>query len=441
MLPMSRAESPSQDQPGFPPLVSVGVPVHNGEQFLAEAVRSVLDQNYANLELIICDNASADATEAICRTIASGDNRVRYLRNPTNIGLLGNFRRTLDEARGKYFTWLAHDDLMTDPAYLTTLVGYLEKNPGTVICTSDFRVLNSQYGVGGDVVTFPELAAGTGPESRRLFFRWPTGWDGLVVYGLVRTAALRKIQFPEPTFKGHPHLFWWETDVLTSLCRQGSIVALSGISRSYRLAVRTAGTGLSTSFSTFDLYRIGLRMKLVLIGRAVGMPGPLSSRLRLAGTAVANLFRANLGQPYDHTYVTRSWAIAVGALESAARERAEIVESLVSVVQERREAAAAIGVDAGPVVPEVEAAMRDSLPDPPELPGHRPDRLTSAFAGFFRPPSADQVRRRNELQARMGELNLLCARLLSTIETLNAEALRLQGLLDSAAGSGRRAPD
>jgi glycosyltransferase involved in cell wall biosynthesis len=436
MLPMSPAEGPSQDPPGIPPLVSVGVPVYNGEQFLAEAIRSVLAQDYPNLELIICDNASDDRTEAICRAIALADGRVRYLRNRTNIGLLGNFRRTLDEARGKYFTWLAHDDVMSDPACLSKLVGYLESNSEAVICASAFTILNSRFGMSGDLVAFPELAPDRWPGSRRLFFRWPTGWDGMIVYGVARTGALRRVALPDPNFKGRPHIFWWETDVLTAISRLGPVVALPEALRSYRLAVQTAGTGLATSFSTFDLYRIGLRMKLVLIGRAVRMPGPPASRVRLTATAFANLFRANLGQPYDHRYVSRSWAIAVGGLANAARERAALVESLVTAVHERRKAAVTIGLDPGPVSAEVEGAMREPLPDLPHLEGPPAPFSPAAVTGLFRPPTMEQIRRRNELQARMGELNLLCARLLSAIETLNAEALRLQGLLDSAVDPG-----
>lgn len=412
-----------------PPLVSVGVPVYNGEKFLAEALRSVLAQDYPNLELIVCDNASADRTEEICRNVASGDNRVRYLRNRTNIGLLANFRRTLDEARGKYFTWLAHDDVMSDPACLSKLVGYLENNPETVMCASAVRILNSQFGMGGDVVAFPELTPDRWPGSRRLFFRWPTGWDGMVIYGVARTGALRQIGVPEPIFRGRSHIFWWETDVLTLMCRLGAIVALPEALRSYRLAVHTAGTGLSTSFSTFDLYLIGLRMKFILIGRAIRMPGPLTSRLGLAATAVANLFRANLGQPYDHAHVSRNWGIAVGALRHDAGERRNLVETLQNVVRERREKAAARGLDPGPVSGSVTEAMETPLPDlPNELPATKPRTLPRALKGFFRPPTPEEIRRRNELQAQMGELNLLCASLLQTIETLDAEAKRLEGL-------------
>lgn len=414
------------------PLVSVGVPVYNGGEHLEEALRSVLSQDYPNLEVVISDNASDDGTEALSRRIAAQDNRVRYFRNETNIGLMPNFRRSLEEARGRYFSWLAHDDVMSDRSYLSTLVAYLEENPDVVACTSAFRMLNSQFGMSGDVVSVPEIApGGRWLQGRQEFFRWPHGWiEALAIYGVIRTSALRQITLPERTYKGRPHIFWWETDVTTALCLKGRIVALPEALRSYRLAVVTAGTGLATSVSTFDLYRIGLRMKLILIGRAARAPGPLTARVRLVATAAGNLFRANLGQPYDHAFVSRNWGIAVGALRHAAAERRSLVESLRNVVRERKADAASLGVDPGPISGSVKQAMEVPLPDLPEEPAapDGPHSPLQSLARFFRPPTPEEIRIRNELQAQMGELNLLCASLLETIETLDAEAKRLAGL-------------
>jgi glycosyltransferase involved in cell wall biosynthesis len=76
--------------------------VYNGGQYLAEALASAVAQTYAPLEIVIYDNASTDNTEAVVRRFA--DPRIRYLRNPTNIGVIPNFRRVLGEACGTYFT-------------------------------------------------------------------------------------------------------------------------------------------------------------------------------------------------------------------------------------------------------------------------------------------------------------------------------------------------
>ena len=70
------------------PIVSIGLPVYNGETFLKDTLESILQQTFSNFELIISDNASTDATEKICKSFASKDERIRYHRNESNLGLL-----------------------------------------------------------------------------------------------------------------------------------------------------------------------------------------------------------------------------------------------------------------------------------------------------------------------------------------------------------------
>lgn len=92
------------------PIVSIGMPVYNGERFIREALDSLLAQTFTNFELIISDNASTDATELICRNYAEQDSRIRYIRQRENLGVLPNFQFVLNEASGEYFMWAAYDD-------------------------------------------------------------------------------------------------------------------------------------------------------------------------------------------------------------------------------------------------------------------------------------------------------------------------------------------
>lgn len=93
-----------------PPVVSVAIPVFNGEPYLAQAIESVLGQTFNDFELIICDNASSDRTIEIAQSYA--DPRIRILRSPTNIGFGPNWNRCLGEASGRYIKILPHDDLL-----------------------------------------------------------------------------------------------------------------------------------------------------------------------------------------------------------------------------------------------------------------------------------------------------------------------------------------
>lgn len=91
-------------------LVSVGLPVRNGAERIAAAVESVLGQDHERLELVICDNASTDATEDVCRELAAKDSRIVYRRHPVNIGIMANFQSALHISTGCFFRWIGDDD-------------------------------------------------------------------------------------------------------------------------------------------------------------------------------------------------------------------------------------------------------------------------------------------------------------------------------------------
>src|SRR5579871_2348739 len=117
------------------PAVSVGMPVFNGEMFLEVAISSVLAQTLDDLELIICDNASTDRTAEICQDYATRDPRVRYFRNPQNLGAAPNYNLAFSHARGRYFKWLAHDDRIT-PTYHDKTSRVLDERTDAVLCNS-----------------------------------------------------------------------------------------------------------------------------------------------------------------------------------------------------------------------------------------------------------------------------------------------------------------
>lgn len=93
------------------PSVSIGLPVYNGDCFLREAIESILNQTFVDFELVISDNGSTDETEILCREYASLDKRIIYVRQDRNIGAVENYRFVLKQARGKYFMWVAADDI------------------------------------------------------------------------------------------------------------------------------------------------------------------------------------------------------------------------------------------------------------------------------------------------------------------------------------------
>lgn len=110
------------------PTVSIGMPVYNGERYIKEALNSLLAQSFKDFELIISDNASTDDTGSICREYANRDARIRYVRQSENKGAVANFQFVLDEAKGTYFMWAAHDDVW-DTRWIETLLTTAESCP------------------------------------------------------------------------------------------------------------------------------------------------------------------------------------------------------------------------------------------------------------------------------------------------------------------------
>lgn len=85
--------------------------MYNGENYLSETLDSLRAQTFWDIEIIISDNASTDATEDISRAAAAADGRIRYVRQPTNLGAAPNYNIVFELARGSLFKWAAHDDL------------------------------------------------------------------------------------------------------------------------------------------------------------------------------------------------------------------------------------------------------------------------------------------------------------------------------------------
>ena len=137
------------------PLVSVGVPVYNGERFLPRALDSLLGQSLSDLELIVSDNASTDGTQAICEEYRRRDPRFRYVRQPVNIGAPRNWNAVVHEARGTFFKWASASDYVA-PAMLETCVAAMRADPGIVLCHGLTQLVDEREQpievYGGDVV-------------------------------------------------------------------------------------------------------------------------------------------------------------------------------------------------------------------------------------------------------------------------------------------------
>ncbi len=122
------------------PKVSIGLPVFNGERYVEDSVRSVLDQTFTDFELIISDNASTDRTVEIIEKVVDGDPRVVVLRNDVNRGAAWNYNNVFEQSNGEFFRWHAHDDLL-EPELIARLVEALDDD-GIVLAHSWTRFID-----------------------------------------------------------------------------------------------------------------------------------------------------------------------------------------------------------------------------------------------------------------------------------------------------------
>ena len=123
--------------------VSIGLPVFNGEKYVAKAIQSVLSQTFEDWELVISDNDSADATESICRGFANVDSRIQYSRSSRNNGAAWNFNEVFHRSHGEYFRWLSHDDFLM-PKAIERSVEVLAQEPDVVACSTATGALDKE---------------------------------------------------------------------------------------------------------------------------------------------------------------------------------------------------------------------------------------------------------------------------------------------------------
>jgi len=171
------------------PLVSIGVPVRNGEAFLEEALDLLVRQTYRNIEIIISDNLSTDGTSAIIRRFANADNRIRVFAQDISLTAFGNFRFVFEQAKGDFFMWAACDDRRSLD-YVQQLLTALKHRSDASLAFGDVAE-TSDLSTWHQAQPFPYQFETSPHDSMRDKLTRYTRINCLHIYGLIRTSALR----------------------------------------------------------------------------------------------------------------------------------------------------------------------------------------------------------------------------------------------------------
>jgi glycosyltransferase involved in cell wall biosynthesis len=170
------------------PRLSIGLPVYNGENYLAESIEALLGQSYEDFELIISDNASTDDTADICHSYEKDDPRIRYFRQEHNIGGAPNHNFLVAQARGELFKWASHDDLYGRDL-LKLCVDALEDFPQVILAHSWTALIDASGAITKAVRYGLATSSPSAPERfRSILYEVGGDDDG----GVIRMDVLRR---------------------------------------------------------------------------------------------------------------------------------------------------------------------------------------------------------------------------------------------------------
>ena len=122
------------------PLVSIVMPVWNGQKYLSEAAQSVLGQSYENFELIVVNDASTDSTPEILAEIEKQDPRITVITNSKNLKLPASLNVGFQLAKGDWFTWISDDNIMEKECIQLLLSNALKRDSKFVF--SDYKIID-----------------------------------------------------------------------------------------------------------------------------------------------------------------------------------------------------------------------------------------------------------------------------------------------------------
>jgi glycosyltransferase involved in cell wall biosynthesis len=176
------------------PSVSIGLPVYNGANYVAESIQSLLSQTHEDFELVISDNASTDETRNICEQFAAADSRIRYHRSPSNRGAAWNHNEVFRLSRGRYFRWSSHDDVYA-PEYVQRCVEILETRPDVVLAYPRVRLIDAA-GTIGHRLPYPPVACEADVAARFASVLHQTGC--YAIYGVIRSELIRRTGLFKP---------------------------------------------------------------------------------------------------------------------------------------------------------------------------------------------------------------------------------------------------
>lgn len=281
-------------------LVTVGIPTFRRPDLLRHALQRISDQTYGDLEILVSDNASGDATRDVVESIARNDSRIRYICQPENIGPTRNFRFVLDQAKGELFAWVADDDDCA-PTFIERLATTMREHREFALVMSDLWLDDRGHPERNKPIELSRIRVDDclrdWARVRREFFRYPTTNIFFAIYGLYRTGIVRSLRFDfSSRWKGL--LFGVEVPFLAQIAARGMIGSIAEPLKTYVVHGEQYNVRETKALGRFDELVRHSELRAEITAMALLAPLPVSERLRLAtypwrsyGRRVASYFR------------------------------------------------------------------------------------------------------------------------------------------------------
>jgi glycosyltransferase involved in cell wall biosynthesis len=272
------------------------LPIYNGEEFLEQALDSILSQTFADFSLVVSDNASTDRTVEILEACAARDERITILRADTNRGAAWNYNRVFEDCATPYFKWAAADDMLAPTCVARLLEALTAAPPSVVLAFPRTRVVDENGEPLGELVDNLAMRPDLPVASRFRRVVANVLWGNLV-FSLMRTDALRRTRL-HGGFPSSDHV------LLAELALEGSFVEVPELlfmrrlhAKMSRLANASAADATAffdpTAQPVTDEFGRVYREHLVAIDRAHLTPGE-RRRVRAAFFVTWAIRRAKL---------------------------------------------------------------------------------------------------------------------------------------------------
>jgi len=226
------------------PKVSIIIPTYNRIKYLPQAIESARCQDYHNLEIVVSDNNSTDNTRDFMKKYST-DNRIRYFRNNTNMGMVGNWRRAIyDYSSGDWFLILSDDDYLIDNNYISKAVNLIDSADNIVIVYANSNIIDESI----NETTKLQLPFNDIEDGKKIFLSRDTIKP--IDFTLCNVLFNRKLAMSLEPFKNN-HNLSSDSELFLKMCLYGKVGVIRDFVSVYRIHSNNL---IKTVFSSFDTF-------------------------------------------------------------------------------------------------------------------------------------------------------------------------------------------